>query len=165
MAWLLQQGQHSGWWQRARLDGGHRDAPGASTECPGAAAAAAVAQINELAAGPPVMEEQDMGYAQITVDNQRGRAFATFTTRSRSTVMGDVWVSLRSLWGRIPDPLLTWLGDDGRVLGPQNRVAVPMNMRVNLKAPDGATGLTVEWDPAAAPAEAVLDGCLEYSPH
>lgn len=64
VAWLLQQGQRRGWWRTARLSGGHRDAPGASTECPGAAAMGAIAQINKLAAGPPI-EEDDVSAEDV----------------------------------------------------------------------------------------------------
>lgn len=50
VAELLVHGWRSGWWQRPRLNGGHRDVPGASTACPGAMAAAAVRIINARAA-------------------------------------------------------------------------------------------------------------------
>lgn len=46
---LLQQGQDQGWWRSARLSGGHRDAPGASTSCPGRFAEAAISTINNRA--------------------------------------------------------------------------------------------------------------------
>ena len=46
---LLQYGHAQGWWTRARLTGGHRDAPGASTACPGRHAMAAIPEINRRA--------------------------------------------------------------------------------------------------------------------
>ncbi|MCT2587988.1 N-acetylmuramoyl-L-alanine amidase [Actinophytocola sp. S1-96] len=54
VAALLQHGHAAGWWRRARLNGGHQQAPGASTACPGRYAMSAIPRINRLAAGPPV---------------------------------------------------------------------------------------------------------------
>jgi hypothetical protein len=51
VAELLRLGVASGWWTSARLAGGHRDAPNASTECPGDAAYAMIGHLNQLAAG------------------------------------------------------------------------------------------------------------------
>ncbi len=48
---LLRHGVAQRWWPSARLLGGHRDAPGASTACPGNAAYRAIPAINALAAG------------------------------------------------------------------------------------------------------------------
>lgn len=63
VAALLQHGRSAGWWRYARLNGGHQQAPGASTACPGRHAMAVIPRINRLAAGPPVSqlpEEDDM---------------------------------------------------------------------------------------------------------
>lgn len=67
VAALLQHGRSSGWWRQARLNGGHRQAPGAQTACPGRNAMAVIPRINQLAAGEPVGavpvppdEEEDM---------------------------------------------------------------------------------------------------------
>lgn len=63
VAWLLQHGAAAGWWTAARLNGGHRQAPGAQTACPGDAAFAAIPHINQLAAAPavtPATEEDEM---------------------------------------------------------------------------------------------------------
>jgi hypothetical protein len=54
-AWLLQQARARGWLRQARLNGGHRDV--SSTACPGRYAYAAIAEINQLAAGPPIRED------------------------------------------------------------------------------------------------------------
>lgn len=50
VAWLLRHGQVNGWWPQARLAGGHRDAPGANTLCPGRHGHAAIADIHRRAA-------------------------------------------------------------------------------------------------------------------
>ena len=54
IAWLLQHAAERRWVASARLTGGHRDAPGAQTQCPGDAAMADLPRINQLAAGPPI---------------------------------------------------------------------------------------------------------------
>lgn len=46
---LVRFGYEQGWWSTPRLTGGHRDAPGASTACPGKKAYALIPRINELA--------------------------------------------------------------------------------------------------------------------
>jgi hypothetical protein len=46
---LLQYGSDQGWWRQPRLNGGHRDAPGASTSCPGRFAEALIPDINNRA--------------------------------------------------------------------------------------------------------------------
>lgn len=48
VAWLLAHGASTGWWP-GQLAGGHRDAPGASTACPGRYAYAAIGGINTAA--------------------------------------------------------------------------------------------------------------------
>lgn len=58
---LLRHGHTTGWWRHPRLNGGHQQAPGASTACPGQHAMAVIDTINHLAAGPPITEkEEDM---------------------------------------------------------------------------------------------------------
>lgn len=46
---LVAHGHACGWWDACRLDGGHRDAPGASTSCPGDQAHALIPEINQAA--------------------------------------------------------------------------------------------------------------------
>jgi hypothetical protein len=54
-AWLLQEAHRRGWIRVARLNGGHRDLK--ATACPGKHAYALIAEINRLAARPPIMED------------------------------------------------------------------------------------------------------------
>lgn len=49
IAELLVHGYKAGWWKAPKLTGGHRDAPGASTACPGNAAHRIIPEINALA--------------------------------------------------------------------------------------------------------------------
>lgn len=49
VAELLVHGHRAGWWRQPRLAGGHQDAPGASTACPGRHAQAAIPVINQAA--------------------------------------------------------------------------------------------------------------------
>lgn len=57
-AWLLQHAHQRGWIDRPALDGGHRDLK--ATACPGIKAYRRIDDINRLAAGPPITEEDDM---------------------------------------------------------------------------------------------------------
>lgn len=50
IARLLVHGKEQGWWINARLNGGHQQAPGAATECPGRYGMQAVPVINARAA-------------------------------------------------------------------------------------------------------------------
>jgi len=50
VAELLVHGFKQKWWKAPKLNGGHRDAPGASTACPGNAAHKVIGEINTLAA-------------------------------------------------------------------------------------------------------------------
>jgi N-acetylmuramoyl-L-alanine amidase len=52
---LVAHGAAAGWWDRPALDGGHRDAPGASTACPGVHAWRLIPQLNANA-----LQEDDM---------------------------------------------------------------------------------------------------------
>jgi peptidoglycan hydrolase-like protein with peptidoglycan-binding domain len=49
VAWLLAHGAKQGWWAAPQLAGGHRDAPGAATACPGRNALDAIGAINSRA--------------------------------------------------------------------------------------------------------------------
>lgn len=64
VAALLRHGAAQGWWTAPRLTGGHRDAPGASTACPGRHAVARIDDINRLAAsgGGAAIGGDDMPY-------------------------------------------------------------------------------------------------------
>ena len=50
---LLRHGHKMRWWRTPTLTGGHRDAPGATTSCPGAALHDLIPNINRRAAGSP----------------------------------------------------------------------------------------------------------------
>jgi len=52
VAWLVAHGARAGWWP-GQLAGGHRDAPGANTACPGRHAYAAIEAINAAARQRP----------------------------------------------------------------------------------------------------------------
>ena len=49
LVWLLRHGVVRGWWSQPHITGGHRDAPEASTTCPGAALWRHIASINHQA--------------------------------------------------------------------------------------------------------------------
>jgi hypothetical protein len=56
VAWLVAHGARMGWWP-GQLAGGHRDAPGANTACPGRYAYAAIEAINAAARQPPAQAQ------------------------------------------------------------------------------------------------------------
>lgn len=62
---LVAVGAAAGWWDRPALDGGHRDAPGASTACPGRHAYALIPDINRRALAP---EEDDVNLSDRLPD-------------------------------------------------------------------------------------------------
>lgn len=58
---LVAYGHRMGWWAAPRLSGGHRDAPGAATACPGDLAQVLIPAINTAAsARPPIPQEDDL---------------------------------------------------------------------------------------------------------
>lgn len=61
LKWLLRHGAKQGWWPTRRLTGGHRDAPGAFTSCPGGALYRLIDGINRA---PDPDEETTMTPAQ-----------------------------------------------------------------------------------------------------
>ncbi|APU20960.1 peptidoglycan recognition family protein [Actinoalloteichus sp. GBA129-24] len=95
VAWLLRHGAAHGWWRANQLNGGHRDAPGASTACPGRHAQARIGEINRLAASDDDLEDDDM-----TPDERTALFEIRDTLRqglSNSHPPGDIWLALTEL--------------------------------------------------------------------
>lgn len=108
-AWLVAHGNRQDWWP-ARLTGGHRDAPGASTACPGRHAYALVAEINRRAAAGPVVPapapspstppvlggDDDMGMQQFPIQPAEGiRSMRLIVpTGKASLVTARAWISM-----------------------------------------------------------------------
>lgn len=103
VAALLVWGQAQGWWLRPALNGGHRDAPGASTACPGARAYARIPAINTAAAlgrKPQTQQEDDLTpdearmlrevHAELfkRLDNRRGPGGQTIENGGADTLLG-----------------------------------------------------------------------------
>lgn len=67
---LLRHGHRQRWWRHPRLSGGHRDAPGASTSCPGDRLYRLIPDINRRAGTSPKPQEDDMpsGWAKAAWD-------------------------------------------------------------------------------------------------
>ena len=82
LRWLLAHGAEQGWWPTAQLTGGHRDAPGASTACPGDALYALVPQINGSPAGDIVRT------LRLTFPRLRGNDVKEWQTRIGATADG-----------------------------------------------------------------------------
>lgn len=80
-AWLLAHGKRSGWWTQAAFNGGHRQAPGASTACPGRHVMDDLGHINARAAqllgGPnPAAAAPAPSGAPVLREGSRGPAVA-----------------------------------------------------------------------------------------
>lgn len=73
LTWLLHHGAARGWIEAPRLTGGHRDAPGAATACPGAKAHALIDDVNAgryLTTGGdgPASDRDDQEYDMDRID-------------------------------------------------------------------------------------------------
>ncbi len=89
VAELLAHGHRLGWWSLARLTGGHRDAPGAATLCPGGRAYSLIAGINTAAAeivAPPAghavrdpLREGDTGPAVAALQRWLNAVFPSYS--------------------------------------------------------------------------------------
>ncbi|MDP5182188.1 N-acetylmuramoyl-L-alanine amidase [Blastococcus sp. BMG 814] len=91
---LLVHGHRQGWWSAARLAGGHQQAPGASTACPGRHAMAAIRQINDraaaLLAGAPPLQEDDMPrYLDWSPEDRRALAMDIWRYADETVVNAD----------------------------------------------------------------------------
>lgn len=51
LVWLVKHGAEQGWWKQPELAGGHRDAPGAATACPGSHLVSRIQEVNERVTG------------------------------------------------------------------------------------------------------------------
>ena len=72
---LLVYGYRQGWWRQPRLNGGHQQAPGASTGCPGRNGMAAIPTINTLA--QQILNGEDL-MAKLDPDDYRNIAAAVW---------------------------------------------------------------------------------------
>src|SRR5688500_3349856 len=117
---VLRLGVTRGWWKSARLAGGHQDAPGAQTACPGRFAQALIDDINRgeyrdddgavevdnpITPKPP--RPSNPGRGRLTVDGMWG----TSTTRRLQKVLGtsqDGTVSSQNRDWRDSNPGLTF---------------------------------------------------------
>lgn len=113
--WLLHHGVAREWWRSPRVVGGHRDAPGAQTACPGRYAHALLNRLNagEYHADGPVFVDNPVTPPsspfvpdKLTVDGRWG----SNTTRKAQDVIGttvDGIVSSQSRVWNAPNPGLT----------------------------------------------------------
>lgn len=110
-ALLLQHGVHQGWWRVAALRGGHRDVKpltgdSVATDCPGNFAYAAIPEINRLAGGPLVTEEDDMageGANILAFTATGGPDTKAITTDANGRVVYPPGIDRTSVIGRVAD--------------------------------------------------------------
>jgi hypothetical protein len=153
---VLRLGVAKGWWREARLAGGHQDAPGASTACPGRYAQALIDDINRGAYRPeddgvtpvdnpvtplpPAVTPQRPG--RLTVDGFWGGS----TTRALQRVLGTVRdgvVSSQPRSRKAENPGLTsgWVWEsDRQARGSQVIAALQAHLRMSVRDRDGMIG-------------------------
>lgn len=159
VAALLRHGHREGWWRTPRLAGGHRDVPGAATECPGDRAHPLIAEINRLAGptpaprppappdptGRPAQEDDPM--APIPIDthpvDMSFHVAALCEAGAGSAVAAAAWLTLASTWGMTRFHVHA-LAADGAVLAHWPGVDVPNNRQWAQRLPDGARIVTLE---------------------
>lgn len=108
-AHLAAYGRQQGWW--GTVTGGHRDAPGASTACPGRHLQAVLDRIRTY---DGTNEEDDlMGRGDEIVANQWREAIAT--ARARDAEMQTAWKSRRIQVDLLEAVLVATGGDFGRL--------------------------------------------------
>lgn len=93
LVWLVRHGMDRGWWD-GPITGGHRDAPGASTSCPGRRLWKHIPDINRQVAD--VDEGLDMDAAELR-QIVREEVAAAFDGRDYNNDMGRVRRSLRAM--------------------------------------------------------------------
>lgn len=178
--WLLHHGVARGWWRKPVVAGGHRDAPGASTACPGRHAYALLGDLNagKYHSGGPVFVDNPVTPpsspsvpGKLDVDGRWGSA----TTRKAQHVLGtpvDGIVSSQSRSWAADNPGLTtgweWvspasavgsrlilkhqevLRGRGRYKGDMDGLVGPKYIRA-LQVDLGVPGVDGElWNPSAA---------------
>lgn len=117
VAALLRHGHARGWWTQARLAGGHRDAPGASTACPGRRAYDRIGVINVRAAaggggapGAPV-DPLDR-YYQLNSEDRTMQLEPGDRVYGKAIPDGAKVVVLNFPSGRAEGVRIQWIGPD-----------------------------------------------------
>ena len=112
LIWLLRHGAEQGWWPTPALTGGHRDAPGASTLCPGDGLYRLIPDINRRALGTPKPEPEPSPLeAVMSAGEKQLQALADQTGRladakraEAQTRVAQAVAKIRSHYGREADP-------------------------------------------------------------
>lgn len=98
LVWLLQHGHDRGWWTAPQLTGGHRDAPGATTACPGDALHRLIPDINNRANAEPEPEGWiDMATEEDVRRIVREEVEAAFGGRNYATDAARLRRSVRAI--------------------------------------------------------------------
>lgn len=95
---------------------------------------------------PPVIEKGKSDMFWFNVDLVKGRAWATFEVGLNSSVVSELWIAGKALWGDIKGAKITFVDDNANGML-QQTVDFVSNKRVFVQAPSGASDCTIEWDP------------------
>lgn len=175
--WLLHHGARMGWWRKPKVAGGHRDAPGAQTACPGRFAYALLDELNAgnyHADGPvlvdnPVKPPSNPSVpGKLVVDGRWGSATTRKMQRELGALVDGIVSSQSRAWAPHNPGLTTgwqWVADPagsrmitahqqllkgrGYYAGKIDGLAGPMYFR-GLQADLGATVDGEIWNPSAA---------------
>lgn len=148
---LLRLGVEKGWWRRARLAGGHRDAPGAQTACPGRYAQALIDDINSgkyrggggaVEVDNPITPPKGGSNGDLDVDGFWGGNTTRRLQRALGTPVDGVVSSQARVW-KADNPGLTtgwqWVADaDGSqvIAALQARIGMPKSKRDGRIGPE-----------------------------
>lgn len=129
LVWLLEHGAERGWWPEPKLTGGHRDAPGAATSCPGTALWRHIPTINSRDQEDDVMtDEQDarlkrveqqvagLGAAVAELSAVASELSRSVGGRSVSNDLRRLRISQRAIGSALNVPVDNGGPDDGTVI-------------------------------------------------
>lgn len=140
LVWLLRHGVSEGWWSRPTLTGGHRDAPGASTSCPGVALWRHIPEVNRTAGRPDVEEDQMTSAQEAKLDAAIASvAELTRVVRDLAGTVGAVDSKIGT--GRRGGGQVTVLGDLGRVRQSQRAIGTAVGAPVDNTGPFDGTAV------------------------
>ena len=94
LVWLLKHGHQQGWWDRPAFTGGHRDAPGASTSCPGDRLQAELPDINRRARASEPEDDMPLNSQDLDMVRQVVRdelSSVQQSRRVRDAAWSPVW--------------------------------------------------------------------------
>lgn len=112
---------------------------------------------------PQITLPGDDMFTALKVELDKGRAYATFecglaANGGNSALVANAWAAAKALWGDVTGVRVVATDDAGNATVLADNVTIPMNHRLWWPMPNGASDVTLEWDPAKQTAGVTLDG-------